>query len=537
MPVSIIEQVMKYRAFGWKVMPLHRPINGVCSCGNPICANIGKHPALSSWRNKDGVYASEVDLQHPNNLKRWFGGTERNVAILTGRISGIVVLDIDSEEGEQNIKSREIPEGSPQVLTGKGRHLYFAYPFERVGAEHELKNFVGAIHGVDFRGDGGYVAAPPSLHVSGREYQWAENSFDLPFPPCPDWLIELACKPNGEKKTGTTPSALSPILSTIGEKFSEGERNDRIFRELSRLRASSRFGDRELYETAVMLNQSRCNPPLGSGEVEKIVEQVCRYPVGMSPIREQHQEQSVISSEMVSSMLSTFEPENSSQPEFIAGLFRKGYPSILVAEPGLGKTILVQRLVCDLSIGGPIWGGFSSSIPKSVLMFCGEAGLTMLNERLESSGWSFDKEKIKVLDSRTAWKGGVYPALDTEKGREVFRRFIETVKPDLVVIDSLGSFAEDESGREAMKSVFDFLLSTGDSYGCAHLLIHHLRKRKNNERSLPLDLSEVIGSSVITRHSALVIGMEKLRHKDSSSLFGRKRTWRRNHCSSSQNVG
>ena len=233
------------------------------------------------------------------------------------------------------------------------------------------------------------------------------------------------------------------------------------------------------------------------------------------PTQEQSQAQSAISSEMISSMLSTFEPENSMQPEFIAGIFRKGYPSILVAEPGLGKTILVQRLVCDLSIGGPIWGGFSSSVPKNTLMFCGEAGLTMLNERLESSGWRFDRERIKILDSRTAWKGGLFPALDTEGGREVFKRFIGTVKPDLVVIDSLGSFAEDESGREAMKSVFDFLLSTGDSYGCAHLLVHHLRKRKNNERSLPLDLSEVIGSSVITRHSALVIGMEKLRQKNS----------------------
>jgi hypothetical protein len=217
-------------------------------------------------------------------------------------------------------------------------------------------------------------------------------------------------------------------------------------------------------------------------------------------------------------MLSTFEPENSLRPEFIAGLFRKGYPSILVAEPGLGKTILVQRLICDLSLGGPVWCGFSSSDPKNTLMFCGEAGLSILNERLESSGWKFDRERVKILDSRTAWKGGMYPALDTDEGREVFRSFIETVKPDLVVIDSLGSFAEDESGREAMKSVFDFLLSTGDRYGCAHLLVHHLRKRKNNERNLPLDMSEVIGSSVITRHSALVIGMEKRWQKDSTAL-------------------
>jgi hypothetical protein len=233
-----------------------------------------------------------------------------------------------------------------------------------------------------------------------------------------------------------------------------------------------------------------------------------------APIAEQNDTQAKIKPETVSSMLSTFEPENSSRPEFIAGLFRKGYPSILVSEPGLGKTILVQRLVCDLSVGGPVWGGFSASPPQNILMFCGEAGLGMLNERLESAGWKFDRDRIKILDSRAAWRGCLYPALDNGEGQEVFRDFIESVKPDLVVIDSLGSFAEDESGREAMKSVFDFLLSTGDRYGCAHLLVHHLRKRKNNERNLPLDMSEVIGSSVITRHSALVIGMERRRRKD-----------------------
>jgi hypothetical protein len=414
------------------------------------------------------VYAPEIIVQHPNTLRRWFESSERNIGILTGRISGLVVLDIDSEEGERNVRSRGIPEDGPQVLTGKGRHVYFVYPFERVNGGRGLKNFVGTIQGVDFRGDGGYVAAPPSLHESGREYQWVEDSFRLTLPSLPDWLFELAYRSGGERKANST-SADVPKSSNI--------------------------------------------PALGN--VPSVATSSIAEPEQTPPQAEPQTQ--IVPPERVMSMLSTFEPENSSRPEFIAGLFRKGYPSILVAEPGLGKTILVQRLICDLSIGGPVWGGFSSSSPKNILMFCGEAGLTMLNERLESSGWNFNRERIKILDSRTAWKGGLYPALDTDGGQEVFGRFIEIVKPDLVVIDSLGSFAEDESGREAMKSVFDFLLSTGDIYGCAHLLVHHLRKRKNNERKLPLDMSEVIGSSVITRHSALVIGMEKCSKRDSAS--------------------
>jgi hypothetical protein len=539
MAVSMLEQAMTYRALGWKVMPLYRPVKGICSCGDRNCASAGKHPALPGWRSRSGMYAPEISLQHPNTLRRWFERNDRNVAILTGRISGLAVLDIDSEEGELNAKSRGVPEGGSQAVTGKGRHVYFAYPFDRVRDGDGLKNLVGAVQGADFRGDGGYVAAPPSLHASGREYRWVENSLSLALPPCPDWLLELAYRPGEARKAeaalSNSPNARDATKSTgaDGEKFHEGERNSRLFRELTRLRAVSRFSDRELCRTAAILNRSRCVPPLLDSEVEHIVKQVCGYPVGhsapFSPGSVQSGErqaaagrtrkQIAVSPEMAASMLSTFEPENSLRPEFIAGLFRRGYPSILVAEPGLGKTILAQRLVCDLSLGGPVWGGFSSSDPKNTLMFCGEAGLVILNERLKSSGWNFNSERIKILDSRTAWKGGLYPALDNDEGRDVFRSFIESVKPDLVVIDSLGSFAEDESGREAMKSVFDFLLSTGDRYGCAHLLVHHLRKRKNNERFLPLDMSEVIGSSVITRHSALVIGMERRRQKDSAAAL------------------
>jgi hypothetical protein len=86
-------------------MPLHRQVNGFCSCGDPNCSSVGKHPALSAWQQQNEIYAPEINLQYSATLQSWFESGERNVAILTGRTSGIVVLDIDSEEGEQNAKS------------------------------------------------------------------------------------------------------------------------------------------------------------------------------------------------------------------------------------------------------------------------------------------------------------------------------------------------------------------------------------------------------------------------------------------------
>jgi hypothetical protein len=73
-------------------------------------------------------------------------------------------------------------------------------------------------------------------------------------------------------------------------------------------------------------------------------------------------------------LLRTFEPGKCERPDFIAGLFRRGHLSLLVAEPGLGKSVLIQRLMCDLSIGGPVFDGFCATRPTNTLLFCGEAG-------------------------------------------------------------------------------------------------------------------------------------------------------------------
>jgi RecA-family ATPase len=77
------------------------------------------------------------------------------------------------------------------------------------------------------------------------------------------------------------------------------------------------------------------------------------------------------------SLLRTFEPGKGERPDFIAGLFRRGHLSLLVAEPGLGKSIFIQRLMCDLSLGGPVFDGYCVTRPMTTLLFCGEAGIDL----------------------------------------------------------------------------------------------------------------------------------------------------------------
>jgi hypothetical protein len=71
---------------------------------------------------------------------------------------------------------------------GAGRHLYFAHP------KVLLRNKGGLAPGIDLRGDGGYVVAPPSLHASGVRYALGARSAagNGGLAPLPDWVLRQA---------------------------------------------------------------------------------------------------------------------------------------------------------------------------------------------------------------------------------------------------------------------------------------------------------------------------------------------------------
>lgn len=102
----------------------------------------------------------------------WTTWPDANIGIRTGQVSGIVVLDIDAKNGGlESWRDLQDLHGRVDTLTyytgGGGLHLYFEAPPD------ELKSTTGDIaSGVDTRAEGGYVIAPPSLHISGERYIW-----------------------------------------------------------------------------------------------------------------------------------------------------------------------------------------------------------------------------------------------------------------------------------------------------------------------------------------------------------------------------
>jgi hypothetical protein len=252
---------------GIPVFPCHCPegLNG-CSCHNPLCTSQGKHP-----RTEHGFQNASTD---PEQLKKWWDQwPDANLAIATGLLSGLFVMDFDPRNGAPS--DREgcaqliggIPDAAAEVISGGGgRHIYFKYeptlfPW---GTPKDIAD------GVEVKAEGKYAMAPPSLHPSEKRYVWdgmegRNHLLTLPLPPAA--LIE---KINAAVLRKNTPPAEE-------RKWGKGERNNQLARLAGAMR---RYG---MTATAIApalqeANRNQCEPPLGADEVRQISENISRYP-------------------------------------------------------------------------------------------------------------------------------------------------------------------------------------------------------------------------------------------------------------------
>ena len=234
------DAALVYVRRGWAVFPCHAPGRGrlPCSCGRADCSSPAKHPRVAG-----GLHAATVDEQQ---VRRWWDRWPRaNVALRTGAGSGLVVIDIDpAHGGTESLAALVDRHGSfhddtRTVRTGGGGwHFYFRHPGGSV--RNDAGRRLGP--GIDVRGDGGYVLAPPSLHASGSRYSIEGGT--RPVAELPNWLVErLTREPSRPAfpppEAGTVPDrwaerALTGELERL-HATPEGSRNDTLNRIAFRL--------------------------------------------------------------------------------------------------------------------------------------------------------------------------------------------------------------------------------------------------------------------------------------------------------------
>ena len=177
------EAALGYAHRGWRVFPLHGIVNGTCTCGRSECSSAGKHPLV-----RRGLYEATTD---PKQIESWWRRwRSANVGIATGAVCGIVVIDVDLPTAFGSL-GRLIEADLPRTLTGftggGGVHLVYSSNDEGLGnSAGRLPGLEGELVGIDLRGNGGYIVAPPSVHRSGGHYEWLDANRAVAR--APEWL-------------------------------------------------------------------------------------------------------------------------------------------------------------------------------------------------------------------------------------------------------------------------------------------------------------------------------------------------------------
>lgn len=158
---NLVDEALTYLEIGWCVYPAHYVETGICTCGKLDCPCPGKHP-IGKWS------AYRTRLPSEDEVQIWFSTLKCNIGMVTGTVSGFVVVDVDGQEGKNSLHELE-SNGLKPTLTSEtgsgGLHLFYR-------TSSPVASRVRAYKGIDIRGEGGYVILPPSKHVSGRFYNW-----------------------------------------------------------------------------------------------------------------------------------------------------------------------------------------------------------------------------------------------------------------------------------------------------------------------------------------------------------------------------
>jgi KaiC/GvpD/RAD55 family RecA-like ATPase len=204
----LLEAALGYASHGRKVFPLWWPIKNGCSCSQGLaCVRAGKHPLAKLAPN--GLHDATDD---PDVIRGWWAQyPEANIGIRTGPESGFWVLDVDAYKGgaialeELEAKHRQLPT-SIRARTGSGgasTHVIFLYPTNLRIASRALPG----VRGLDVKGAGGYIVAPPSLHRSGNRYCWLDEE-DSQLEEAPGWLLAMVGAPPSTAPTSPIPTGL-----------------------------------------------------------------------------------------------------------------------------------------------------------------------------------------------------------------------------------------------------------------------------------------------------------------------------------------
>lgn len=445
-----------YAARGWSVIPVTRH---------------EKIPAIK-WEAYQQQAADE------GKLDSWFSPRyEGNLGIVTGRVSDLRVLDVDRIEAKwvQLLLDHDLPK-TLTVRTGKGTHYYYRYG----GNGRSSKGTERTVPGVDIRGDGGYVVAPPSVHENGKEYQFEDASY--PLADWPTWLDDVFFPQQLEVRASvvTTSSpddtnygrvTLSNVLDEV--KHSEpGNRNNTLLtgaRRIGQLISSGYLADTRTDELRTKLYELGAELQ-GTWQGQRTVDSGFEYGLSHPFVKEELEEDDPETEEPYFTSISSWDKGASTQMWVWSDWVPCNELTVLTGQPKVGKGLITSRIIAGVT-NGELPGSFSGEPKRVLVSFTEDNYPTMVVPRLKAVG---------------ADMSSVFNISPTRRdlSPEGLRKLEETIRSldaVLVVLDQLSDhFIPGKDGWKNdsgyVRPVMLSLLGIAQRTGCAILGVLHDRK-------------------------------------------------------------
>lgn len=480
---DLVDAAHEYAERGWHVFPMtfredededghyiKQPLTKPTASNRQRWGATTDHEVITTWARRFG--------------KRWHG-----IGIPTGEASGLMVLDVDPQNGgDESALPGPLPPTLSATTVSGGRHYVYEWSPGVTNKRGSLPT------GVDMRGEGGYVVVAPSLNPhSGGGYAWADE--DAEPAPAPDWLLAAVC---ADASPASAPSTVQGVavgkptprdvkvacaaLDSDCEELAgltqgqDGGRNNALNRmavRLHRMVAARRLDAEEVRERLLDagmragLSEKECRDTLKSAFGSEAAQAPSLGPDGergvfagaggddvIGAIRQLFLAADDKRSDYLASVMSDEDVLALKDPEFVIDHWiPRGVYTVLYGEPGVKKTFALLGMYLAVR-RGTRWQDHGTR-KGSVLLFEGE-GAAQLKPRLRA--WT---DRYPLRDDQSMAPGGVLEEFVDLTRPEGVAAIVRTVRGfeqlhdttvQMVIIDPLVEFMTGEENGEGMDS-------------------------------------------------------------------------------------
>jgi AAA domain/Bifunctional DNA primase/polymerase, N-terminal len=462
-----IEAAKAYARRGWRVVILHASADDACTCRKGGgCPKPAKHPRLTRWHEKATVDENELERL----FSKW---PESNLGVRLGPTSGIVDIEYDDEEGKATAKRLLNGIATPTYTSHRSTHRLFRFP-DGLAIPKAVVTVQGLEmrFGIDKRGS--QSVFPPSVHASGVRYEWLAglSPDDVELATFPATLAELLTT------TQTNDSDSLDFVMGDGESdlrthrgASEGERNATLCRLVGGY-IKMNGPDADL-PTLALAWAARCSPTFPDEDVLRIVANLASKEQSKG-VQTTSQSKPVAALSLGSRLYRDIEPQAVEWlwPNRIA----LGKLSLIVGQPGFGKTFLAVDMAARVSTGSAFPDGSMPASGEAAILTCEDGASDTLRPRLDAAG--ADVSRVHHIDGIRSCDGKPHFVSLASHLPIVEQWLLAHPEVRLLVIDPISAFMGDgDSHKNAdVRAVLGPLAELAERHRLAVLGITHLSK-------------------------------------------------------------